>query len=60
MNTVSRRTFLKSTGAALAGTALTARLSQAAGEAEAKKPFRLNYLLASSLYGNVHVREVVP
>lgn len=60
MNTVSRRTFLKSAGVAAAVAAVAPRLSQAAGQGEAEKPFRLNYLLASSLYGNVPIREVVP
>jgi len=69
MSTVNRRTFLKTAGAALAAGAAaplvggcpgTARAAEAAAGGGADRPFRLNYLLASSLYGNVHIREIVP
>jgi len=69
MVTQSRRTFLKTTGTVLAGAAIASRLSRAAsakeeapavGQGGEAAPFRLNYLLASSLYGKVHIREVVP
>lgn len=61
MPTCSRRTFLKAGAGSLLAVGLGAPLPRAAAaETTPGKPFRLNYLLASSLYGNVHLREVVP
>jgi len=64
MTQLSRRCFLKAGTAAALGAAGLGTLARAAAAADAgaatKKPFRLNYLLASSLYGKVHLREVVP
>jgi len=60
MSTLSRRTFVKAAGASVAGAALAPGRALAAAEAAADQPFRLNYLLASSLYGKVHIREIVP
>jgi len=60
MSTCSRRTFVKVAGASLAGAALAPGRAHAAGQGGGADPFRLHYLLASSLYGNVHLREIVP
>ena len=69
MSTFSRRRFVKTICAALAAAPIAPRLSRAAvaskeasaaGQGAEAAPFRLNYLLASSLYGSVHIRDVVP
>jgi len=60
MPTLSRRTFVRAAGSALAAAAMVPGRAFAAADAAPRKPFRLNYLLASSLYGNAHIREIVP
>lgn len=63
MSTFSRRTFLKVSAAGLMTTgvgAACARTTAAAESSGAGKTFTLNTLLASSLYGHVHIREIVP
>src|SRR5258708_1513058 len=47
-----RRTFLSTLGTAVTGVAL--------GRAAAPTPFRLNYLLASSLFGNLPLAQILP
>jgi len=60
MSTCSRRTFVKAVGASLAGAAMIPGRTKAAGQGGEAEPFRLHYLLASSLYGKVHIRDIVP
>jgi sugar phosphate isomerase/epimerase len=66
MTRFSRRTFTKTLGASVAAAAagsllpVTAKEASAAGQGGEAEPFRLNYLLASSLYGKVHIRDIVP
>ncbi|MFM1770774.1 MAG: hypothetical protein RJA22_3303 [Verrucomicrobiota bacterium] len=50
--TASRRVFLQSVAAATAGAVLPGRAADA--------PFRLSYLLASALYGNLPLEQVLP
>lgn len=51
--TTNRRVFLQSVAVAAAGAALPVR-------AAAETPFRLRYLLASALYGNLPLEQVLP
>jgi len=60
MTHFTRRAFVKTVGASLAGAAMMPGQSRAAGQGSKAEPFCLNYLLASSLYGKVHLREIVP
>jgi sugar phosphate isomerase/epimerase len=63
MTHLTRRTFVKTVGVSVAGGAvlpLAPKAASAAGQGGDAEPFRLNYLLASSLYGKVHIREIVP
>jgi len=63
MTSLTRRTFVKAAGASVAAAtaaALAPGRAPAAEQGGKDKPFRLHYLLASSLYGKVHIREIVP
>jgi len=63
MSTLTRRTFVKTLGASVAAGAmlpLAPKAAHAAGQGRGAEPFRLHYLLASSLYGKVHIRRIVP
>jgi len=63
MTHLTRRTFVKTVGASVAAGAmlpLAPKAAHAAGRGGPADPFRLNYLLASSLYGKVDIRDIVP
>lgn len=57
----SRRQFCTQTAALTAGTALSSTLLSQAAQAEPKpEPFRLNYILASCMYGEMKLATILP
>lgn len=55
-NNINRRQFVKAAGATAAAFTVGSRWATAAP----KKPFQLNYILASSMYGEIHVEKILP
>ena len=55
-NNINRRQFVKAASATAAAFTVGGRWAIAAP----KKPFQLNYILASSMYGEIHVEKILP